>query len=71
MYCMSKVEENLILAEYSDFDYRILQILERRDNSTLRPSRKLSQNPLGSPKVIRASIKRRFSVFTRERTSTM
>ncbi|KAL4224598.1 hypothetical protein ACF0H5_015297 [Mactra antiquata] len=52
------------------FNVLIRKILERRD-STLRPPRKLSQNPLGSPKVIRATIKRRFSVFTRERTSTM
>ncbi|KAH3885694.1 ras-related and estrogen-regulated growth inhibitor-like protein [Dreissena polymorpha] len=51
------------------FTSLINKILERRE-ATLKP-RKMSQNPLGSPKVIRATIKRRFSVFTRERTSTM
>ncbi|XP_052802190.1 ras-related and estrogen-regulated growth inhibitor-like [Mya arenaria] len=51
------------------FTALISKILEKRE-TTLKP-RRLSQNPLGSPKIIRATLKRRFSVFTRERTSTM
>lgn len=52
------------------FNALINKVLEKRETS-LRPPRRLSQNPLGSPKIIRATLKRRFSVFTRERTSTM
>ncbi|XP_045176282.1 ras-related and estrogen-regulated growth inhibitor-like isoform X3 [Mercenaria mercenaria] len=52
------------------FNTLINKILEKRESSSKSP-RRLSQNPLGSPKIIRASLKRRFSVFTRERTSTM
>lgn len=52
------------------FNTLINKILEKREASSRSP-RRLSQNPLGSPKIIRATLKRRFSVFTRERTSTM
>lgn len=52
------------------FNCLINKVLEKRE-STGKSSRRSSQNPLGSPKVIRATFKRRFSVFTRERTSTM
>lgn len=48
----------------------ISKILEKRDSSA-KQTKKLSQNPLGSPKIIRASLRRKFSVFSRERTSTM
>lgn len=51
------------------FNALINKILERREGT--RSGRRLSQSHIGSPKVIRNTIKRRFSVFTRERTSTM
>nr|XP_022345429.1 ras-related and estrogen-regulated growth inhibitor-like [Crassostrea virginica]XP_022345436.1 ras-related and estrogen-regulated growth inhibitor-like [Crassostrea virginica] len=48
----------------------IRKISERKDFSS-KGHRKLSHAPVGSPSLIRASLRRRFSVFTRERTSTM
>lgn len=54
------------------FHMLVRKILEKRDTH-LKVQRKLSLShaPLGSPKLIRAHLRRRFSVFTRERTSTM
>lgn len=55
---------------YKSFNMLIQKVIDKREVQG-RQQRKLSQAPLGSPKMIRASIKRRFSVFTRDRTSTM
>ncbi|XP_061181372.1 ras-related and estrogen-regulated growth inhibitor-like [Saccostrea echinata] len=52
------------------FHELIRKISEKRDSSS-KAQRKLSHAQIGSPKLIRASLRRRFSVFTRERTSTM
>ncbi|XP_048730977.1 ras-related and estrogen-regulated growth inhibitor-like [Ostrea edulis] len=52
------------------FHELIRKISEKKDLSS-KGQRKLSHAPVGSPKLIRASLRRRFSVFTRERTSTM
>lgn len=52
------------------FHELIRKISEKKD-ATTKGHRKLSHAPVGSPKLIRASLRRRFSVFTRERTSTM
>ncbi|XP_046569434.1 ras-related and estrogen-regulated growth inhibitor-like [Haliotis rubra] len=50
------------------FHSLIRKVIEKREGST-KSQRKLSHVPLGSPKQIRATIKRRFSVFSRERTT--
>ncbi|XP_076472194.1 ras-related and estrogen-regulated growth inhibitor-like protein isoform X2 [Babylonia areolata] len=52
------------------FQNLIKKVLEIREASQ-RSGRKLSQGVLGSPRLLRSTIKRRLSVFSRDRVSTL
>ncbi|KAL3842999.1 hypothetical protein ACJMK2_020961 [Sinanodonta woodiana] len=49
---------------------KLIQKIQERREMVSRTPKKLSTNPLSSPRLLRATL-RRFSVFNRERTSSM